>query len=115
MSDRNREIGKKAKKARGRIKSEGVHSLAEDQTEIDKTYRSGLTYPKIDQSIKQMDNAALMESISCERKRLNEIAKKALEYDGNLDAESVREQNRVVESLINEALLRRLEGLDEQE
>ncbi|MFZ5975353.1 MAG: hypothetical protein ACOYU3_08090 [Bacillota bacterium] len=115
MSEKNHGFHEKDAKTQKRIKNNNASAKGDEQTGIDKTYQSGLTMAQIDRSIKEMDNAALMESIANERKKLNEIAQKALEYDGNLDVEIVREQNRVVESLINEALLRRLEGFDEQE
>lgn len=89
-------------------------STEKKQVLIDKKYRNGPGSSQILESIKKMDDAALVETISYERKRLNDLAQKALEDGGNLDVETVREQNRVVESLLNEAVLRRIEGFEEQ-
>ena len=95
----------------------GAHPHRKDvdaEVRIDKKYRNGPGSSQILESIKNMDDAVLVETISYERKRLNDLAQKALEDGGNLDVETVREQNRVVESLLNEAVLRRIEGFEEQ-
>ena len=115
MSGKKRGPEEKGKNAQKRMASKDTSSTAGGPSGIDKTYRDGLSYPDTEKSIKEMDDKLLMKSIGCERKKLNDIAQKALEADGNLDVESVREQNRVVESLINEALLRRLEDMEQQE
>ena len=115
MSAKKHGPGEKGKKTRKRMTSKDTSKTASEQTKIDKTYQNGLKNLDTEKIIKKMDDRKLLESIGYERKKLNEIAQKALEDDGNLDVESVREQNRVVESLINEALLRRLEDIEQQE
>jgi len=90
-------------------------SGAEEPLRVDKKYRSEQGSHQILESIKKMNEADLIETISYERKRLNDLAQKALDDCGKLDVETVREQNRIVESLLNEALLRRVEGIEEQE
>jgi len=82
---------------------------------IDKKYRSEPGSRQILESIRNMGDDDLIETISYERKRLNDLAQKALEDCGNLDVATVREQNRIVESLLNEALLRSVENTEEQE
>ena len=73
-------------------------SAEKKQVLIDKKYRNGPGSSQILESIKNMDDAALVETISYERKRLNDLRKKrwrtaatsTLKPSGNRTASSNR-------------------------
>jgi hypothetical protein len=82
-------------------------------TKFDKSYKGGLSGEQA--AIRGLEDDELLDQLVFERNKLNEIAQDALDNDGSLNVESVHEQNRVVEMLINEALLRWIEDSDEEE
>ncbi len=112
MSDKKRGSGETESSKSRRRSSEQDLAAPDGPANANRPYSGGLKDAQLERQIRDMDNDQLVQRLTRERKKLNAIAQKALEKEGSLDVQSLHEQNRVVEMLINEALLRRIEDLD---
>jgi hypothetical protein len=112
MSDKKRGSGGTESSKSRRRSSEQDLAAPDGPANASRPYSGGLKDARLERQIRDMDDGQLVQRLTRERKKLNAIAQKALEKEGSLDVQSLHEQNRVVEMLINEALLRRIEDLD---
>lgn len=64
---------------------------------------------KLSESLEQLDNDDVIKKIIEEREKLNYLVRDAIEHDQELNTSTIKEQKKIVEMYINEALLRKLE------